>query len=118
MTTRIAAATGNFTTAGTWMAVDGTSLNDSEAANTALTTAYQTSSTFTPGAIVVDGIAIKIASRAAGTPSNTITVALDQAGADVAGTVVTMNVADIDVCGTTQIEGGWYYFKFATPVTL
>lgn len=118
MTTRLAAATGNFTTAGTWMTVDGTSLNDSEAANTALTAAYVTSSTFTPGAIVVDGIAIKIASRAAGAPSNTITVALDQAGADVAGTVVTMNVADIDVCGITIVEGGWYYFKFATPVTL
>lgn len=105
------------------MAVDATSLSDSEAANSALSTSYQTSSTFTPGIVVLDGVAIKIASRAAGSPSNTITVALDQAGSDVAGTPTTMNVSDIDVASTTQSEGGWYYFRFnvagtPTPVTL
>lgn len=123
MTTRLAAATGNFTTAGTWLAADATALNDVETTFTALTNAYQNSTAFTPGAITVDGIAIKIASRAAGSPANTITVRLGQAGVDVAGTPTTMNVSDIDPCSTAENEGGWYYFRFnvagvPTPVLL
>lgn len=121
----LAASSINFTAAN-WLVVNATSLVDSEAASTALTTAYQNSTATTPGAIVVDGIAIKIASRAAGSPSNTITVRIGQAGADVAGTPTTMNVSDIDVCTSTNPsgdEGGWYYFRFnvgnvPTPVTL
>lgn len=126
MANKIAVSNGNFTSAGTWLAVDATSLVDSEATNTALTTAYQNSTAFTPGAITVDGVAIKIASRAAGSPTNTITVRLGQGGVDVAGTPTTMNVSDIPVCTSTNPtgdEGGWYYFKFnvagtPTPVTL
>lgn len=126
MATRIAISNGNFTSAGTWLTVDATSLVDSEAANTALTTAYQNSTAFTPGAIIVDGVAIKIASRAAGSPTNTITVRLGQGGVDVTGTPTTMNVSDIAVCTSinpTGDEGGWYYFRFnvagtPTAVTL
>lgn len=118
MARRIAIATGNWTAAGTWAVSDATALLDSEAANTALTAAYVTSSTFTPGAITIDGIAIKIASRAAGSPSNTISVALDLATVTVAGTEVTINVSDINECSTTQNEGGWYFFKFPAPVLL
>jgi len=123
MATRIAVATGNWTSAGTWLTVDATSLSDSEANNTALTTSYTNSAAFTPGAITVDGLAIKVASRATGTPTNTITVRLGQAGADVAGTVTTMNVSDLPQCDNTNKEGGWVYFRFnvsgtPTPVTL
>lgn len=125
MATRLAAANINFSSA-SWLTVDATSLNDVETANSALTTTYQNSSAFTPGAITVDGLAIKIASRAVGTPSNTITVRLANAGVDVTGTVTTMNVSDIDPCSATLItanEGGWYYFRFnvagtPTPVLL
>ncbi len=113
----ISIATGNFTAAGTWAVSDATALLDSEGANTALTTSYVTSSTFTPGAITIDGIAVKIALRDAGSPSNTISVALDLATVTVVGTEVTINVADIDVV-TAQSEGGWYLFKFAAPVLL
>ena len=126
MAYRIGSSTGNFTAAGTWLTCDATSNNDSEAANTALTTAFVASTAFTPGAITAAGVAIKIASRAAGSPSNVITVRLANAGVDVAGTDVSMNVSDINVCTSTAItanEGGWYFFRFnvagtPTPVLL
>jgi hypothetical protein len=121
MTTRIGAKTGNFTTAGTWLVVDSTSLNDTEANNTALTTSYVESASFTPGAIVVDGIAFKVASRASGAASNTLTGRIALGGADVAGTPTTMNVSDIDVSDTGNIQGGWYYLRFnvaGTPTSV
>jgi hypothetical protein len=109
-------ATGNFTAAGTWAVVDATSFLDSEASNAALTTSYTTTVTFTPGAIEIDGIAVKVATRAT-SPTGTITVALDQGGSTVSGTEVSINVADINDDITTG-DPGWYFFKFATPVTL
>lgn len=112
MSTLMSIATGNFTTAGTWALCDVTSENDSEGASTALTTSYVASSTFTPGAITIDGIAIKLASRNV-SPTGTISVALDQAGSTVSGTEVTINVSDLDSAGN-----GWYLFKFASSVTL
>ena len=118
MNSLISCATGNFTSAATWGLVDATSMLDSETGNTALTTSYVESQEFTPGAIEVDGIAIKLASRAAGSPSNTISVRLADGGATVAGTEVLIDVADLDECSTTNNDGGWYLFEFASPVTL
>ena len=112
MTTRIAAATGNWLTGATWQDADATSLLVSSANSTLLTTSYVASSTFTPGAITIDGIAVWVLSRAA-SPTGTVSIALDQAGSDVAGTPVTINVADIPVGGNC-----WVLFKFAAPVTL
>lgn len=109
-------ATGNFTAAGTWGTVDSTSYNNTETTTTALTTSYQTSSTFTPGAITIDGIAVKLSVRTGTT--GTITVALDLATVDVVGTVVTINTADLPVAATVDLNGGWIFFKFSAPVTL
>lgn len=95
--------------------VDATSLLDSEAANTVLTTSYVESAAFTPGAITIDGIAVKIATRAA-SPSGTMSVRLAQAAALVAGTEVTINVSDI--LGSALLQNGWIFFKFAAPVLL
>lgn len=103
---------GNFTTAGSWALADSTSENDVETGSTALTTSYVLSSTFTPGAITIDGIAVKLASRAA-SPTGTISIALDQGGATVTGTEITINVSDLNVNGN-----GWYVFKFASSVLL
>jgi hypothetical protein len=97
---------------------DNTSLLDSEAANTALTASYQESSAFTPGVITIDGIAVKIALVAAGTPSNTISVRLAQGGSTVLGTEVTINVSDLPSCAVASNEGGWVLFKFVAPVLL
>src|SRR4030066_1051128 len=96
MAVLISCATGNFTDASTWALGNATSLLDSEAGNTALTTSYVDSSQFTPGAITIDGIAVKIASRAA-SPTGTISVELynNTLSASVAGTEVVLNVSDI-----------------------
>jgi hypothetical protein len=116
MATLAAKADGNLTGASTWALVDPTSYNPTANSLLALTTAYVASSTFTPGAITIDGIAVFFGSRNA-SPSGTVTVALDQGGADVAGTIVTINVADIHFANGSTIAGG-YFFKFASPVTL
>jgi hypothetical protein len=114
---------GNFNTAASWGVVDATSLLDSEANNVVLATAasWTSGAGFTPGAIIIDGIAVKIYNRAA-SPSGTVTIRLynvTDAGA-VVGTTVTLNVSDIPsitTAGTTN-EGGWVFFKFSSPVTL
>lgn len=111
MTTRASIATGNFTTAGTWAAVDATSLLASNAASTTLTTSYVLSQTFTPGAITIDGIAVWVNTRPGST--GTISVALDQGGSTVANTEITINVTDIPAAGNC-----WVLFKFGTSVTL
>lgn len=115
----ISIVTGNLVDAGTWGLVDSTSLLDSEANNTALTGSYVASSNFTPGIITIDGIAVKLASRAA-SPNGTISINLRNTtlSADVSGTEVTLDVADLPLCTTTDKEGGWVFFKFSAPVTL
>ncbi|HEY3499452.1 MAG TPA: hypothetical protein VGK73_32405 [Polyangiaceae bacterium] len=125
MPTLHACADGAFTTAATWGVVNATALLDSQAANTVLTTAFVSSAVFAPGAITIDGIAVKIASRAA-TPNGTMSVRLfnSTGAAAVAGTTVTINVSDIpDDIGTpgATFQGcsiGWFFFKFSAPVTL
>lgn len=118
MATLISCATGNFTTNTTWKAADATSLLDSEANNTALTTSYVASANFAPGAIVIDGIAVKLASRAA-SPTGTMSIKLYNStdGADAAGTEVAVNVSDLPTCSTTENEGGWFLVSFSA-VTL
>lgn len=117
MTTRISAATGNWTAAGTWGAVDAASLLNSESANSALTTSYQASSNFTPAAGTYDGHAVKIASVTA-SPSGTFSTRLEIAGVAIAGTEVTVDVADLSLCTTTDLAGGFVFFKWAAPVVL
>lgn len=110
-------ASGNWTNASTWCVVDTTSHNDSELIATLVTNSYVASNTFTPGAIIIDGVAIKISYRNP-SPSGTVSVAMDQAGSTVAGTEVTINVSDLPEIGTALFNGGWSYFKFSAPVTL
>jgi hypothetical protein len=121
MATHIAIADGNLTAAATWGVVDATALLDDQTANTALTTSYVESAAFTPGAITIDGIAVKVASRAA-SPTGTMSVRLAQAGATVAGTEVTINVSDLEVNAespsSTVCGVGWTLFKFGAPVVL
>jgi hypothetical protein len=113
MATVIAAADGNFT-GSIWATVDATSLLNSQANSTTLTTSFVESATFTPGAITIDGIAVKVATRAA-SPTGTMTVRLAQAGVTVVGTDVTIDVSDIQARNGEQ---GWVLFKFAAPVLL
>ena len=109
-------ATGNASAAGTWGLVDATSFVSSTETAVVLTTSRVGVTTFTPGAITVAGIAVKLAVRTGTT--GTITVDLDQGGSLVAGTDVTINVSDLPVAATADLNGGWHYFQFASPVTL
>ncbi len=118
MATYIANATGNWDAANIWSTVDSTSVLDSEANNTALTTSFVSSSAFTPGAITIDGIAVKVASIAA-SPTGTISVQLAQGGSLVTGTLVTINVSDIHQGDSTANGGcGWFLFKFSSVLLL
>jgi hypothetical protein len=99
--------------------VDSTSFQGAETSSESLTTAYSgtRSSAFTPGAITIDGIGVKLAGRSS--PTGTISVNLEKDSDDtqVAGTEVTLNTTDL-INTVTNTEGGWYFFKFASPVTL
>ena len=121
-------ADGNLTDAATWGLIDPTAeaFLDSQANNTALGTSYTETAAFTPGAITVDAIAVKVASRS-GSPSGTMSVRLALAGVTVTGTEVTVNVSDLQSGNATSndstmfgnfSETGWYLFKFASPVLL
>lgn len=107
MASLISCATGNFTSSSTWALVDSTSLLDSENTTTASLSSYVYSSTFTPGAITVDGISIKFSSVGS---SGTFSVELFNNTDTVSVTSVTVNLADIQL--------GWNFFKFASNQTL
>ena len=116
MATLCSTKTGALTDSTTFGVCNSTAENDSDAATTAISTTYIVSSTFTPGAITIDAILLKIDSILVS--SGTLTVALDLAGADVAGTVVVVDVADLPTPGNTTAISDWACFKLAAPVTL
>lgn len=121
MATKIAIANGNFTTAGTWgdVATASSSLLDAENGSTTLTTSFVESSAITPGAVTIDGIAVKVSGRAT-SPVGTVSIRLAAAGVLVVGTDVTINVSDIQRPNAlgSDLGNGWYFFKFAAPVLL
>lgn len=107
---------GNFTAAGTWSLLDSTSFQDTEAASTATTTAFVSSQAFTPGAITIDGIGVKVSARS-GAPAGTFSVRLAIAGVAVPGTTVTINVSDIASINLAN-NNGFVFMKFSAPVLL
>jgi hypothetical protein len=115
----VAIADGNFTTAATWGTTDTTRLISTNTGATALTTGTLDSATFTPGAITVQGVCVRIASRATGSPSNTMTVTLRNSTTATNIKSVTVNVSLLPVCSTgTDSAGGWVYLKFDASVLL
>jgi len=120
-----AALGGNWTTAGSWALVDqssttGVSYLESETGTETLTTAFSgtVSSVFSwsSGAPTIDGIGIRISNRTGTT--GTISVHLEVATVEVAGTLVTIDTADLPAVATADLNGGWTFFKFASPVAL
>lgn len=108
-------ATSALWSSSSWKTVDATSYLNSEAANTATTVSYAASSTFTPGAITVEGMLLKI--KYLGSLSGTFSVQLYNSTGAVAVATVTCNVSDI-YSAAYNTDGGWCYFKFGSPVTL
>jgi hypothetical protein len=116
MGTLMSVATGNFTSSSTWATVDSTSYLDSQAAQSAISTSNVDSQTFVPGAITVDGVAVKVAARAA-TPVGTFTVTLRNSTDSVNVASVAINVSDITYNSTSTSAFGWYFVYFG-PQTL
>lgn len=113
----LSTAIGNLSAAATWKVVDNGSVNDTEAATTVIGTGNSDSANFAPGAITIDGIALRVAARAT-SPAGTFTLTLRNSTDGVDVTSVTINVSDLEACGTTNKEGGWNFFKFSSPQTL
>jgi parallel beta-helix repeat protein len=113
MATLRSCATGNFTTNTTWNLCNATSLLDSETGTTGVTSMPTNSSNFTPGAITINALAVKLSSRSA-SPSGTFTIVLRNTtgGSDVANTNTTVNVADLPA------NGGWVFFPTNGSVLL
>lgn len=116
-----AAANGNLTTAATWGVIDATSVSVSQGNVTTVPNtagAGSRSSSFTPGAITIDGIGIKVSARIGTTGTVRVLLRNITGAADVAGTTVTINMSDILAADATRIDGSWVFFKFAAPVLL
>lgn len=121
MSVLLSKATGNWTDAtATWGLVDSTSYLAAETGSEILTTLYSgtRSSAFTPGAITILGIAVKLSVRTGTTGTISVNLEKDSDDSQVAGTEVTINCSDLPVAATSDANGGWIYFKFAAPVTL
>lgn len=116
MAALISRASSAFTSAATWGLVEPISYLDAENGPTASTTSFVYTATFTPGVVVIDGIALKIGARAS-SPLGTFSVELydNTAGATVETVVV--NVTDILYYVPTY-NHGWYFFKFVGTQTL
>lgn len=113
-----AAADGDNTSASTWKLINSTSFNESETTFINSTTSYSTSYTqFTPGAITIDGLAIRVAQRLGTTGTLSVDLYNHTAAAQVAGSEVTVNMTDVIDCNG-NLEGGWMFFKFASNITL
>jgi hypothetical protein len=111
MAALVCGATGNFTAAGTWFLVDHNLLSTSTA-STALTTGNLDSATFVPTANAINGIVVRLASRAAGSPTNTITIILRNSTTGTDVLTITANVSDLPAASSGgDSEGGWHYFK-------
>lgn len=127
MAVKLATTSGNLTTAGTWQ--DVANLSDYESSVQGLSNTWQGAGTFTPGAVTIDGLVIKIAYHHStyDPTGDTMAVRLYNStdAAVVAGTTVTINVLDLWVGGVRPYDGNlpqtniqWVYFKFAAPVLL
>lgn len=103
MATLIPIATGNLTASSTWGLCDSTSELDNETNSTNTTTSFVYSSTFTPAASTIDGIAIKIISKTSG---GTFSIDFFNNTGSSSVTTVTVDVADLDI--------GWNFLKFGS----
>jgi len=114
-----AVADGNNTSASTWGLIDSTSFNESETTAITVPTTYSTGYTqFTPGAITVDGIGVRLNNRSGTTGTFSVELYNHTAAGSVAGTEVTVNCSDFVDGVAGSFDGGWMFFKFSSPVTL
>lgn len=111
MANLIAFQTGNFTASSSWATCDTSAELDSEASTVTVSTSNVDSGTFTPGAITVDGIALKMDFISSGL-TGTFTITLRNSTDTVDVVSVTINAADFPV-NTVGNGHGWIFFKFS-----
>jgi len=109
-------AISNLWTDATWQTVDSTSYLKSEVASTTTTTSFVASTAFTPGAITVEGILLRVKGTTT-TPTGTFSVELYNSTGAASVATVTCNATDI-TNNNTGMDGGWMYFKFASSQLL
>jgi hypothetical protein len=109
----ISTASGNIDSSGTWSAIEPNTFLNSETANTALTTSFTGTNALTPGAVTIQGIAVKLASVAA-SPSGTLTCRLFNSTGSLSIDSVTVNVSDLVTAAAATSEGGWIVFEFGS----
>jgi len=105
-------------TSSSWKTIDSATFLNSEVTGAFLTTTFVGSSTFTPGAITIDGIMVRLYYYVANT--GTVTLELyNNTAATVSGTTVIINVSDLPPQTLASLpNSGYVYFKFSSPVTL
>ena len=111
---------GNFTASASWALCNATAEQDGAENTRDTNTSAADSNTFTPGAITVDGVAIKVFFRN-GATTGTVTVTLRNSTDAVDVTSVTFNASDVDsATGLEQsvVHGGWIFLKFSASQTL
>jgi len=107
----------NFTAA-SWKVIDSTSYLNSETSNATVTTSFVASSTFTTGAITIEGIMIKLNHILSNTGTITVELYNSTAAASVVGATLTVNVSALPQQLISSGCQGFLYFKFGTPVLL
>ncbi len=112
MASLVSIGSGNFTSSGTWGTVDSTSELDSSAGTVVIGTSNIDTATFTPGAITIDRISIKVYNRAA-SPSGTFTLTLRNSTDAVDVESVTINVSDFPALSPSNTGLGWLTIKLA-----
>ncbi len=103
MATLVSIADGNWTDASTWGLSDSTAVLDVETASGSSGTSYAISQSFTPGAITINKIGIKISGKSAG---GTFTVGLRNVTGGIDVLSVVTNVSDLPTAG-------WFFVSFA-----
>ena len=111
----ISKTSGNFTDSNTWALCNLTFVVDSEATQSLVSTTTLTTPSIAPGAITIDGVALKLAARSI-SPAGTFTVTLQNATAGTTVTSVTVNIVDLP--GSNATPCGWVFFKFSADQTL
>lgn len=118
MAVLISGTSGLWSSSNSWRVVEPTTFVNTETNATTLTTTNLTSPTFSvPSNTTLEGIAIKMNSRAA-SPSGTFSVRLQAAGVTYSGTEVILNVSDLLLTPASFASAYWLRFNFSNPISL
>lgn len=112
MSRLISRATGNWTASSTWALSDPTFVGDAGGSDVLLTTSLTASNTATPGAITVDGYAIRVSYIPL--ISGTMTVEFYNSTDAVVVATTTINVSDIPY--DVQGYSGWLVFPMSSTL--